>query len=399
MGTVSLAAIAKRVASGDGPEAGLGWSQHQRLDCRARRRPARERPAERQHALAVGGTALGLRREIEDRAGLADVERLHLGGTVAAEERTHVLDERRVVDPEQAPLGDGERLPVSARKLVERLEIGPRRVVGQAFVVDVAAVDVHVRAARVVRLRGVSGHAGRAAGQRTPEDAEARKGVEGEIAAAQGRLPERAQLDIDLGLCPAVEDHVDSRESCAVPGRRVRGVLRPAVRPVGRVDVGRIVHLGHRPDVDALTPGGDRRVERHQIGVALTGGDARRRDRLPPVAAARAEVDHRDRAERGKERRELRAVRISLSPADEGLDDLGLLTRLALEARGIPAHSEQQAGRGRGAGPTFSRGRDTEHDRRRQSEDAGGQHGVAHPGILRPEWLASKQTPGCVQRR
>src|SRR4029079_9268571 len=93
-----------------------------------------------------------------------------------------------------------------------------------------------------------------------------------------------------------------------------------------------------------LAPARDRVVERHQVGVALALRDLLRRDHLlvVPDAAARAEMEHGDRAEQVEERCERRAVGLALAPAEERLVDGRLLARLALEPRDVSGDAEQE---------------------------------------------------------
>ncbi len=215
-----------------------------------------------------------------------------------------MADERGIVDADQAPLGDGERLPARACGIEQSFQTGPRRGVGQPLVVDVSALDVDVGGAGVVVLGCVPGHSRVVTRERAPEDTEPRERVRRQVAAPQGGETELRQLRVDRRRRAAVKDEIDAGERLAEAGRRVRGVLRAPVRLKPRVEGGRIVHLGHRPDIDPLAPGRDRLTERDQVPVALAGGDSLRRDRLAPVATPGAEMEHRDRRQRRQEARE-----------------------------------------------------------------------------------------------
>ena len=97
------------------------------------------------------------------------------------EKPAHVADEVGVVDAEEAPLRNGERLLPFHRGGVQRFEVAPGRAVGEHLVEDVASLDIHVRPPRVVRLGSVRGNPWRAAGERAPDDAQAWERVDGKI--------------------------------------------------------------------------------------------------------------------------------------------------------------------------------------------------------------------------
>ncbi len=309
------------------------------------RGPRRRRRPHRDDAARVRRPALRLRAEVVLGARTALVEDGHLGRPVRREEAAHALHERRIVDAVEPPLRDGERLVARGRRRGQRLELGPRR---GALVVDVAALDVDVRLAGVVLRGRVPGDARVAAGERAPEDPQPRERVRELVAAVQRRHPERLQLRVDRRFGAAVEDQVDAPERLLVALGRVGRVLGRAARRVGRVVVLVVVHLGHRPDVDALPPDPDRVVQRGEVGVALARRDVARRDRLAAALALRAEVEHRDRAEPPKQDRERRAERLALAPAEETLVDQRVLAGLVGEARDAARDPEDRARRGRG---------------------------------------------------
>ncbi len=250
------------------------------------------------------------------------------------QERADPLDEAGVVDREP-PLR--QRVGLARMGAVERLVRGVRRDARMARE-HVVPDHVHVGVTGVERLRRPAA-AGVEAGDGVPDHGQRRRGVDGQLAVDR-RLAEPAQLRVDL---TAVEDQVGAPERLPVRSRRMRRPLRAAVEPRRRVEVPRVVHLGHHPYVELTAVGGDRLVERHQIRVAAAGRDPGRRHHLGAGAATvGADVDHRDRLQPGEELGEGRSPGAALPPAEKELSHLGVLARLALEAIGLARDPQER---------------------------------------------------------
>jgi hypothetical protein len=156
-----------------------------------------------------------------------------------------------------------------------------------------------------------------------------------------------------------VEDDEDPAEGALVGGRRVGGVVLPLVR----VEIDRVVHLSHRPDVDELPELGDRGVEGEEIRIAAAGCDRGRRDCLAPARSrGGAEVEQRNRTEHGQQAPERRAVALTLAPPEEGLVHGRLLAGELLEPVDVAGDPEQDLRAG------GSRGRD---DHESEGDDGG----------------------------
>ena len=233
-------------------------------------------------------------------------------------------DETGVVDCEP-PLG--ERVRLAGMGAVQRLVGG---VGGDAAPAreDVVADHVDEGVTRIELLRRPRA-LGVEARDRVPDHRQRRRRIHGQLP-ADGFEAEAAQLRVDL---TAVEDQVRAPKRLLVGSCAVRRAFRGAVRLRRRVEVLRIVHLRHHPDVDRPAEGRDRLVQRDQVRIASPGGDLRRCDRLGArPALVGAEVDHRNRLQLGEEVGEGRAPRAALPPAEEDLADLRLLPGLTLEA-------------------------------------------------------------------
>ena len=102
-----------------------------------------------------------------------------------------LLDEARVVDAGDRPLGDPDRLPLPLLALVEAVEVLPDRILR----VEVGARPVDPAAAGPVVAGEVALHPRRAAGQRAPDDAHRRRRQRfrirplGPVQPAAGRFP------------------------------------------------------------------------------------------------------------------------------------------------------------------------------------------------------------------
>ena len=220
---------------------------------------------------------------------------------------------------------------------VERLVRGVRgdaRTAREHVVPD----HVHVRVAGVERLRRPALRASRPAiGFQITVNAGAALTAS---SPSTGGWPMPAQLRVDL---TAVKDQVRAPERLPVRRRRMRRPLRAAVAPRRRVEIPRVVHLGHHPHVDLTAVGGDRLVERDEIRVAAAGRDPGRRHHLGAGAATvGADVDHRDRLQPGEELGERRSPAAALPPAEEELPHLRVLAGLALEAIGLARDPQER---------------------------------------------------------
>ena len=156
----------------------LGLARHRDAAGRGRSRRARRvrRPvrsaSERRDDSAVSRATARLARQIPDRARPAREVDEELGARVALHESRHALDERRVVDPPEAPLGDGVRLVAMCR--VQRVVRLPGGL--EALVVEVVRDDVDVLVSGVVRVRCIGGDVRRAVTLRVPDQARLMRG-------------------------------------------------------------------------------------------------------------------------------------------------------------------------------------------------------------------------------
>ena len=306
-------------------------------------------------ALPVDGLALRLAAEVVDRAGPALVIRGQLRAPVRLHEVADPLDEHGIVDSLEAPLG--QRVGLVLVGVVQRLVLLERPAAGRGRE-HVVADHVHAAVAGVVacgRVRAVLD-----AGERIPDHAQAaRVRVDREIPGDR-RQPLGLQPGVDLRLGAAVEQDEDPAERALVRGRRVGRVVLALVR----VEVDRIVHLGHRPDVDELAELADRAVQREEVRIAAAGGDRRGCDRLALARRPRsgAQVEHRHRAEHRQQVVERRAVALPLTPAEKGLVHGRLLAGELLEVADVAGDPEQdlRPGSRRGRGDDQSQGDDGE---------------------------------------
>ena len=156
-----------------------------------------------------------------------------------------------------------------------------------------AAAHVDVRIAGVVRLRRVPVHVRRTESLRVPDDAELRR-CHGQVGSDSWQ-PELSQLRVHRVARAAAQDKGDPGERFSVPERRVCGI---AARPVLVIRGARnpiCVHLGERPNVEAVArpprqgpaPAAGIAARAGGHGRGRPGAPRRRSGRLPGRAGAR----------------------------------------------------------------------------------------------------------------